>query len=92
MANPRPRDRGGETSAVLDRVIQEVNQLPALKSLSAERLVEMASQMGDFLANRIRLKTKSVPTTLVHSGGNLCEFLGSDVLHRCGDRRLIIEV
>jgi CRISPR-associated protein Csm2 len=60
MASPRPRDRGSETSAVVDHVIQEISRLPALKSLSAERLVEMASQMGDFLANRIRLKTSQI--------------------------------
>jgi CRISPR-associated protein Csm2 len=60
MASPHPRDRGGATSAVVDHVIQEVSQLPALKSLSAERLVEMASQMGDFLANHIRLNTSQI--------------------------------
>ena len=34
----------------------------------------------------------TVHTRLVHLGGNLCVFLGSDVLNRCGDRRLIVEV
>lgn len=60
MATTRPRDRGGDTSAIPDRVVREVSQLHSLESLSAERLVEMASQMGDFLANRIRLKTSQI--------------------------------
>jgi hypothetical protein len=34
---------------------------------------------------------KSVHTRLVHLGGNLCVFLGSDFLYRCGDRWLIVE-
>jgi hypothetical protein len=38
------------------------------------------------------LSPKSVHTRLVHSGGNFRVFLGSDVLHRCGDRRLKVEV
>jgi CRISPR-associated protein Csm2 len=40
--------------------VREVSQLHSLELLSAERLVEMASQMGDFLANRIRLKTSQI--------------------------------
>jgi hypothetical protein len=39
-----------------------------------------------------RLKTKSFHRRLVHSGGGHGVFLGSDVLHRCGDRRLTVEV
>jgi CRISPR-associated protein Csm2 len=60
MATTRPRDRGNETTGIADQVIREVNQLHSLESLSAERLVEMGSQMGDFLANRIRLKTSQI--------------------------------
>jgi CRISPR-associated protein Csm2 len=60
MAMTRPRERGSDTSAIPDQVVGEVSQLQNLESLSAERLVEMASQMGDFLANRIRLKTSQI--------------------------------
>ena len=60
MATMQPRDRGGEMTAIADQVVREVCQLRSLEALSAERLVEMASHMGDFLANRIRLKTSQI--------------------------------
>jgi histidine kinase/GAF domain-containing protein len=34
---------------------------------------------------------KSVHTRIVQLRSNICEFLGSNVFHRCGDRRRIIE-
>ena len=54
MATIRPRDRGSEMTVIADQVVRELSQLDRLESLSAERLVDMASLMGDFLANRIR--------------------------------------
>jgi hypothetical protein len=47
---------------------------------------------GHVELNGPELQTKSVHTRLVHLGSNLCVFLGSDFLDRCGDRRLIVEL
>lgn len=60
MPNGRQRDRGGEGLSVAEQIAREVSQLEALSVMSTERLVDMASQMGDFLANRIRLKTSQI--------------------------------
>ncbi len=60
MPNGRQRDRGSGSSSITDEVAKEVGQLKSLADMTAERLVETASQMGDFLANRVRLKTSQI--------------------------------
>lgn len=43
-----------------DRIAGELERLETMKSLSAERLVEYAEEVGDFLANKVRLKTSQI--------------------------------
>lgn len=64
MANARHQGRGGfrggEGSSVADQVVKEIGELQTLSGLGADRLVALAEQLGDFLANRIRLKTSQI--------------------------------
>lgn len=66
MANARYQERGGgsrgsgEGPSIADQVVREINGLKALSGLQADKLVDLAEKMGDFLANRIRLKTSQI--------------------------------
>lgn len=64
MANARHQGRGGfrggEGSSVADQVVKEIGELQTLSGLGADKLVDLAEQLGDFLANRIRLKTSQI--------------------------------
>ena len=66
MANARYQERGGgprgsdHDPSTTDLVVREISSLKNLSGLQADRLVDLAEKMGDFLANRIRLKTSQV--------------------------------
>lgn len=66
MAEWRQRDRGGdqrnEGPSVADKIAQAIKDLKGLseKDFDTEQLVKWAAEMGDFLANRIRLKTSQI--------------------------------
>jgi len=52
--------RWGSTPSVADKIAGELENLDTMKNLSAERLVEYAEEVGDFLANKVRLKTSQI--------------------------------
>lgn len=72
MADSRPNTRGGGFresgtrgdgggSSFSERdVVKEISGLKTLSVLEADKLVDLAEKMGDFLANRIRLKTSQI--------------------------------
>ena len=62
MANGRYQERGGggEGQSTADQVVKELTALKTLSALEADKLVDLAEKMGDFLANRIRLKTSQI--------------------------------
>jgi CRISPR-associated protein Csm2 len=66
MAEWRQRDRGGdrrnEGPSAADKIAQAIKDLKGLseKDFDTEKLVKWAAEMGDFLANHIRLKTSQI--------------------------------
>lgn len=64
MAEGRPRDRGGDQRnqgpSVADEIVGQLKPLQNLAALSTDTLVEQAEKLGDFLANRVRLKTSQI--------------------------------
>ncbi len=65
MSNGRYQEGGGyrggsEGPSIADQIVKEISILKTFSALEADRLVDLAGQMGDFLANRIRLKTSQI--------------------------------
>ena len=65
MSDGRQHERGGYRSgseglSVTDQVVREISALKKLSALEADRLVDLAEKMGEFLANRIRLRTGQI--------------------------------
>ena len=59
MSNGRSRSRD-ETQKVAEEIANEIKKLDSLFRLEADTLVEYGERMGDFLANRVRLKTTQI--------------------------------
>ena len=83
-----------EASQILEADVANRTRLALLaRQYEAARLsIEEEARLAIVTERVRRLVPKSVPTRLVHSGGNLCVVFGSDVLNRCGDRWLLVEV
>ena len=65
MSNGRYQERGasrggGEDPSVTDQVVKEIGSLKTLSMLETDKLVDLAEKMGEFLANRIRLRTGQI--------------------------------
>src|SRR5262249_14088904 len=60
MPNGRNRGHGREVSSPVSQIVREIHQLQSLSALEAEKMVDIAEQMGDYLANQIRLKTSQI--------------------------------
>lgn len=65
--------------SVADEVAEELAKLSSMGDLTAEKLVEYAEKVGNFLANRVRLKTSQIRRFLDAVNGIRARSFGEEI-------------